>query len=51
MNFLKKNKTAIGGGVVLLAGVYVYFTYFSDGAAAALTSSRPRTPPCRKICW
>ncbi|MEK7109332.1 MAG: hypothetical protein AAB919_02750 [Patescibacteria group bacterium] len=33
MDFLKKNKTTIGGGAALLLAGYVYFTYFSGGSA------------------
>lgn len=39
MDFLKKNKMAIGGGIVLLLGGYIYFMYFSGGSSTpALTS-------------
>lgn len=33
MDFLKKNKVAIGGAAVLILAGYVYFTYFSGGSA------------------
>lgn len=40
MDFLKKNKTTIGGIVVLALAVYVYFIYFG-GSTAPLTASSP----------
>ena len=39
MDFIKKNMTTIGGAVILVLGVYVYFTYFSAGTSAPLTAS------------
>lgn len=38
MDFLKKNKTAIGGGVVVVVVLYVYLMYFS-GSSAPLTAT------------
>jgi hypothetical protein len=43
MDFLKKNMTAIGAGVLLLAGVYVYMTYFSSPQSATLSTSDANT--------
>lgn len=38
MDFLKKNKMAIGGAAAVAALLYVYFTYFNgDGAALIAT--------------
>ena len=39
MDFLKKNKTTIGGVLALVVVVYVYFTYFSGTASAPLTAT------------
>ena len=39
MDFLKKNMVPIVGGVLLLAGIYVYMTYFSSPSSATVTSS------------
>ena len=40
MDFLKKNATAILGGLILLGGIYVYVTYFGGSASSGtLTSS------------
>lgn len=40
MDFLKKNMVPIVGGVLLLAGIYVYVTYFSGtSTSATLTQS------------
>jgi hypothetical protein len=44
MDFLKRNKVAIAGGVGVLLVLYVYFTYFSGGSSAALTASDAETP-------
>ena len=38
MDFLKKNKTAIGGGALVVALLYVYLTYF-NGSSAPLTET------------
>jgi hypothetical protein len=38
MDFLKKNMTSIGGVVILILAVYVYFTYFGT-SSAPLTAS------------
>ena len=43
MDFLKRNKTALIGIVVLLAAGYVYFTYFSGGSATPTLSSSDAT--------
>ena len=43
MDFLKKNMVPIGAGVVLLAGIYVYMTYFSTPSSATLTSTDSNT--------
>lgn len=40
MDFLKENKVPILAGVLLLAGIYVYMTYFAGSSApATLTAS------------
>lgn len=39
MDFLKKNKMAIGGGLAVLVFGYVYLTYFSGGSAPLTASS------------
>lgn len=39
MDFLNKNKMAIGGGVVLLLAVYIYFAYFSAPSLPPLSSN------------
>jgi hypothetical protein len=39
MNFLKQNKVAIGGIVVLVVLGYIYFAYFSGSSTPALTST------------
>lgn len=45
MDFFKKNKMAIGGGVALLLLIYVYLTYFSGGSSSAsLTASDSASP-------
>lgn len=44
MDFLKKNKAAIGGGVALVLLLYVYLNYFSGGADATLSESSVTSP-------
>ncbi|MDO8548322.1 MAG: hypothetical protein Q7R71_01465 [bacterium] len=44
IDFLKRNKVALGGGVALLLLIYVYFTYFSGGPSASLTASDSGVP-------
>jgi hypothetical protein len=39
MNFLKQNKMAIGGVVVVLLLGYIYLAYFSGSSVPALTST------------
>lgn len=40
MDFLKQNKTIIGGVVVIVLAIVVYFMYFAGGSSSAtLTSS------------
>ena len=39
MDFLKKNKTTIGGIAILVLGVYVYFMYFGGPSSAPLTAA------------
>jgi hypothetical protein len=41
MDFIKKNKATLGGGIILVAAVYVYFTYFSGSSSAPLTAQSP----------
>jgi len=43
MDFLKQNKMAIGVGILLLAGLYVYMNYFSSSSSATLTASDSST--------
>jgi hypothetical protein len=43
MDFLKQNKVAIGVGVLLIVGLFVYMTYFSSSPAATLTASDSST--------
>jgi hypothetical protein len=38
MDFLKKNKTAIGGGIILILAGYVYFAFFSNSSAPLTTT-------------
>ena len=40
MDFLKKNKMTLAGGVVFVLAIYAYFTYFG-GSSAPLTASNP----------
>ncbi len=35
MDFLKKNKTTIGGAAIIIVLAYVYFTYFSGSSTSA----------------
>ncbi len=44
MDFLLKNKVAIGFGVALLLVIYIYFSYFSGGSSATLTASDSGSP-------
>jgi len=44
MDFLKKNKMAVGGVAVVLLLAYVYFSYFARGSSASLTASDAGTP-------
>lgn len=45
MDFLKKNKTAIGGGIAILLLIYIYLAYFSGGSSSAsLTASDSGSP-------
>ena len=39
MDFLKKNKMALGGGVVILLAGYVYFAYFAGSDAGPILTS------------
>lgn len=45
MDFFKKNKMAIAGGVALLLLIYVYLAYFSGSSSSAtLTASDAESP-------
>jgi hypothetical protein len=44
MDFLIKNKVAIGAGIAILLLLYVYLTYFSSGPSPILTTSDANTP-------
>src|SRR4051812_25313524 len=49
MNFFKKNKTAIGGGVVLILLVWAYFSFFSGTSTPTLTTSDTTTPLSQQL--
>lgn len=44
IDFLKRNKTAIGGVLALVLAGYIYFTYFSGSGAPALSSTSETSP-------
>jgi len=39
MDFLKQNKLPIAAGIILLAGIYAYVTFFAGSSPATLTAS------------
>lgn len=48
MQFLKQNTLAIGGGIVLLLAVGVYFMYFSGGGSSAPLTTTDEVSPVSK---
>lgn len=49
IQFLIKNKSMLGGAALLVIGVFVYFTYFSGGAAPEITETGGESPLSQEI--
>lgn len=44
MDFLRKNKTAIGGGLAILLLIYVYLEYFAGSSSSATLTTSETSP-------
>lgn len=49
IEFLKANRTVIGGVIVAVLGLYSYFTYFSGSSSAVISSDEAVSPASQQL--